>query len=203
MGSGFPTDGASPFSFFNTVFDAEETILRHAAPDVVPAAGYVTNYLGVRIDPKVAPTMLTDKAGTVEEPPIPANWHADTAEWAAVLRAVELARHGFAMAELGCGWACWINNSGLAARRAGLKLDLVGIEGDPGHLQFAREACLANGIGTDEVSLLRGIAAARSGTALFPKQDVPGGTWALEPVLGSSPQHRTSCLDPAFMTPCR
>jgi hypothetical protein len=41
----------------------------------------------------------------VEPIPIPANWHADIAEWAAALRAVDLARGSFTMAELGCGWA--------------------------------------------------------------------------------------------------
>jgi hypothetical protein len=40
----------------------------------------------------------------VEGIPIPANWHADIAEWAAALRAVELAEETFTVVELGCGW---------------------------------------------------------------------------------------------------
>ena len=88
-------------------------------PDLPATPGYVTNFLGVRIDPAFAPEALAGKAGTVEPVPIPANWHADIAEWAAALRAVELAGDTFRMIELGCGWGCWMNNTGAAARRAG------------------------------------------------------------------------------------
>ena len=52
-----------------------------------PHPDYVTNFLGVKISPRYFPGILDGKAGTVEPIPIPANWHADIAEWAGALRA--------------------------------------------------------------------------------------------------------------------
>ena len=117
----------------------------HAVPDLKPNARYLTNFLGVLIDPKFFPQILDGKAGEVEPIPIPANWHSDIAEWAAALRAVDLSGDTFTVLELGCGWGCWLNNTGVAARRSARKPYLIGIEGDRGHVDFAREACLANG----------------------------------------------------------
>ena len=96
------------------------------------------------------------------------------AEWGAALRAVDLARGQFTVIELGCGWGCWMNNAGVAARRVGLDVHLIGIEGDEGHAAFAQEACAANGFTPKQVSVHRGIAAATSGIALFPRQGTVG-----------------------------
>jgi hypothetical protein len=149
--------------------------------DLKPRDGYLTNFLGVVIHCKFLPKILEDRGGQVEGIPIPANWHADIAEWGAALRAVDLAKKTFAMAELGCGWGCWMNNTGVAARRRGLKPYLIGVEGDKGHVAFAREACATNGFGEDKVRLYHGIAAATTGTALFPRQTTSGVEWGLEP----------------------
>ena len=75
----------SPFFHYNSNFDAQEVIRAHAVPDLKPDARYLTNFLGVLIDPKFFPQILQDKAGQVEPIPIPANWHADIAEWAELL----------------------------------------------------------------------------------------------------------------------
>ncbi len=144
---------SSPFFHYHASFDAQEIMRRHAAPDVKARPGLVVNFLGVAIDPKFFPHILEPRSGQIEAIPIPANWHADIAEWGAVLRAVDLARHSFTMIELGCGWGCWMNNSGVAARRAGLRVHLIGIEGDEAHLAFAREACEANGFSAEQVTL--------------------------------------------------
>ena len=86
--------------------------------------------------------ILDGRAGEVEDMPIPANWHADIAEWAAALRAVELARGTFSMAELGCGWGCWMNNTGVAARAAGLRWSSSASRGTKGTSpSHARPAC--------------------------------------------------------------
>ncbi|WP_084113135.1 FkbM family methyltransferase [Belnapia moabensis] len=174
---------ASRFFHYNACFDPEEVIRRHAVPDLAPRPGYLTNFLGVIIDPKFFPTILGDRAGLVESMPIPANWHADIAEWGAALRAVDLARHRFTIVELGCGWGCWLNNAGVAARRAGLSVHLIGVEGDRGHLGFAEEAIATNGFRASEYTLHHGIASATPGTALFPSQDQAGLHWGLEPVF--------------------
>ncbi|TXM71528.1 class I SAM-dependent methyltransferase [Methylobacterium sp. WL69] len=184
----------SLFDHYFSAFDAEALIRRHAVPDLRPSPGLVTNFLGVRIDPVFVPSILPAMAGTVEGIPIPANWHADIAEWAAALRAVELARGTFAMIELGCGWGCWINQTAAAARRRGLALDLIGVEGDEGHLAFARQSATTNAIATTELTLHHGIAAADGGVALFPRQDAPGGTWASAPVFGASEEEQGRLL---------
>ena len=174
---------SSPFYHYQSCFDAQAIMHRHAVPGLKPNPGYLTNFLGVAIDPKFFPEILQGRAGEVEAIPIPANWHADIAEWAAALRAVELANGQFTMIELGCGWGCWMNNAGMAARRAGLKTTVIGVEGDKGHIAFARESTATNGFEAASVTLHHGIAAASAGTALFPRQQQAGVAWGLEPIF--------------------
>jgi hypothetical protein len=183
------------FFYYNTTFDAIEIIRRHAGTNVIPDPSYLTNYLGVRVDPKVCPTMLQGRGGEVEAAPIPGNWHADIAEFAAVLRSVELAKDTFTMAELGCGWGCWMNNAGTAAKRLGLKVSLIGIEGDKGHIAFARELLAINGFSPEEIRIFWGISAARDGFALFPRQEVAGTSWGLEPVFNADAETRSKALE--------
>jgi hypothetical protein len=182
----------SPFFHYNSNFDAQEVIKAHAVQHLKPNAQYLTNFLGVLIDPKFFPQILEGKAGQVEPIPIPANWHADIAEWAAALRAVDLSRDTFTVIELGCGWGCWLNNTGVAARRSSRKPFLIGVEGDRGHIGFAREAYLANGFLDTQVTLHHGIAAAKDGVALFPRQKIPGVQWGLEPILRPGPVKRAT-----------
>lgn len=185
-----------PFFTYFCNFDAIATMRRHEARGLQPTPGFQTNWLGVLIDPKIYPLLLSEKAGTVEPFPYPTNWHADVAEWAATLHAVDNAPDdSFTMIELGCGWGCWMNNTGLAAKRSGRKVHLIGIEGDEGHLGFAREALARNGFTPDEYTLLRGIAAASSGTALFPRHGVPGSDWGLEPVLGATEEQQAQAAE--------
>ena len=186
--------GSSPFHHYHSCFDAEAVLRRHAVPDPQPRPGYLTNFLGVAIDPKFFPGILDGRAGEVEPIPIPANWHADIAEWAAALRAVDLARKRFTMIELGCGWGCWMNNTGVAARRAGLSVELIGVEGDKGHIAYAHEATAVNGFDAARVTLHHGIAAARAGRALFPRQSHAGVAWGLEPIFHATPAQTEDAL---------
>lgn len=173
----------SPFHHYNSQIEAEAIIRRHARTDLQNDPLYRTNFLGVRVDPKILPSQMTEGGGIIEPIPIPANWHADIAEWAATLRAVELAADIFTMAELGCGWGCWMNNTGVAARRTGRRVHLIGVEGDAGHIAFAHETCVANGFAEEDVTLHHGIAAGQTGVALFGRQDRAGESWGLEPVF--------------------
>ena len=81
-------------------------------------------------------------------------------------------------------------NTGVAARRAGLEVYLIGVEADEGHIDFAREACEANEFLASAVSLKRGIAAARGGIALFPRQECAGLAWGLEPIFNADERQR-------------
>lgn len=188
--------GIVPGAFYqyHTVFDAIGTIQRHAVADVQATPGYFTNFLGVKIDPKFVPAVLAGRAGEVEGTPIPANWHADIAEFAAVLRAVELSAKRFTIVELGCGWGCWLNIAGTAARNAGREIRLIGVEGDEGHIGFAREACATNGFAPEQVMLHHGIASAANGTALFPRQSAAGTHWGLKPIFGATEAERRAAI---------
>lgn len=52
-GAGTPPQ--SPFFHYASAFDAEAVMRRHAAQRLEPRPGYLTNFLGVRIDPKFSP----------------------------------------------------------------------------------------------------------------------------------------------------
>ncbi|WP_242153886.1 hypothetical protein [Sphingomonas sp. BAUL-RG-20F-R05-02] len=129
----------SPFWHYQARLDITGTIRRHAAGPQTARSDYALNYFGMAIDPKFFPEHLEPMKGTVEVDVIPAKWHADMAEFGAALRAVDLAGDVFTVIELGCHWGCWINITGVAARRAGKKVRAVGIEGEPNHAAFARE----------------------------------------------------------------
>jgi len=187
-------DIASPFWHYHACFDAVAVIRRHAVPGLQPCPRHLTNFLGVLIDPKFFPSILAGRAGRIEPVPIPANWHADIAEWAGMLRAVELAPGPFTMIELGCGWGYWMNNMGAAARRMGRAIQLIDIEGDPGHIGFAREACEANGFQPSQFTLHHGIASSRSGPALFPRQGSAGSSWGLEPIFDATDAQRDQAV---------
>jgi FkbM family methyltransferase len=176
----------SHYYHYHASLDVEGIIRAHEEAGRVAKPGHLVNFLGVAMNVAFVPN-LSDHAGHVEGLPIPANWHAEMAEFAAALRAVDLARDHFAMIELGCGWGCWMNNAGVAARRRGLSVNLIGVEGDPGHIGFAREALSTNGFSPQDYRLWHGIAGARTGTALFPKQNQSGEDWGLEPKFDLSP----------------
>ncbi|GEN62333.1 hypothetical protein AOE01nite_05570 [Acetobacter oeni] len=181
----------SPFWFYNSAFDAVGLMKKYQATDVRPKVGHLANYLGVYTDTRFFPGILTGREGEVNAGlPVPANWHTDIAEWGAALRAVDLSGPTFTVMELGCGWGCWINNAGAAARRAGKSVTLIGVEGEPAYATFAREACLTNGFQPEEFMIVHGVAGRRKGMALFPTQQVEGASWGLEPVFNASEQQR-------------
>jgi FkbM family methyltransferase len=159
----------SPFWHYHTSFDPQSLIAKFARHDIKASPDHVTNFLGVKVRPNFFPTLLSAQAGKVEPPPLPANWHADIAEWGSCLRAVDLSGDRFVMLELGCGWGCWMNNLGVAARSAGKRIRLYGIEADAGHLEYARQALNDNDISADEFVLVNGIAGKSANVALFPK----------------------------------
>jgi hypothetical protein len=182
------------FYSYDSAFDPIQVIRRHAVTGLQVTPGYLTNYLGVLIDPAFLPHILTGREGTVEGLPIPANWHADIAEWGAALRAVELASGHFTAIECGCGWACWLNNTGVAARRRGLPVTLIGIEADQQYVSFAQQSLTINGFVLPDFTIYNGVAAASGGTAYFPRLPTGGTDWGRSPVFSQS----DPATDPQF-----
>ena len=158
---------SGPFWNYNSQIDAIGIVRSHEDAERRPVAGRLVNYLGVKIDPAIYPPLLKTCEGKLEGVPIPSNWHADIAEFAAALRAVDLAKGIFCVLELGCGWGCWLLNTGVAARNRGLQVKLIGAEGDEGHVAFAEAALAENGFSPSEASILRGVVGPKEGTALF------------------------------------
>ena len=185
MGTGLGHDGSgSPFFHYNSLFDGQEIMRRHAAHDLIASPRHLTNFLGVRIDPEIYPPLLKGREGEIEAVPIPANWHADIAEWAAALRAVDLAGATFRVVELGCGWGCWMLNTGCAARSMGKEVHLIGIEGDQAHVGMALKSMAVNGFTPNQYEIYHGIAANESGVALFPVANDASTQWGSAPIMG-------------------
>ncbi len=91
-------------------------------------------------------------------------------DWIAVLTAAAKAHGVFRMAELGAGWAPWLVRGALAARqRAEIsECELLGVEPDPTHFNWAREHFLGNDLDPDRHRLLQGVATAAAGPLRFP-----------------------------------
>ncbi|MDE2116249.1 MAG: FkbM family methyltransferase, partial [Hyphomicrobiales bacterium] len=119
---------------------------------------------------------------------------ADIAEWAAALRAVELSGDTFRVVELGCGWGCWMLNTGCAARSLGKKVHLIGIEGDKDHVAMAVKSMSVNNFTEDQFKIYHGIAANESGVALFPIADDAAIQWGSAPLLGVDPAARRAAV---------
>jgi FkbM family methyltransferase len=179
---------------YSATFDCNETIRNHAEESLVPRDGFLTNFLGTIVKPSYFDKTVVGKEGDVEPIPIPGNWHACMSEWGACLRALDLAQSPFTIVELGCGWGCWLNNMAVAARNKGFDYELIGVEGDPHHIDFAKETCQLNGISSKNLELHHGIAAATNGVALFPKQTVIGKNWGLEPIFSASQQQQEEAV---------
>ncbi|MFN0024602.1 MAG: class I SAM-dependent methyltransferase [Parvularculaceae bacterium] len=176
----------SPFDYYNSRIDALSIVRSHENSERQQRPGYKVNYFGVSIPNAVIPSHAFDQIPDLENDPLPANWHADTAEFAAALRSVDLAKSSFTMIELGCGWGCWMNITGAAAKRRGKVVKLIGIEGDGKNIGLARDALAANGFLPEEYSLLHGIAHASSGFAAFPQQNSDEENWGFEPVFSTN-----------------
>ena len=171
------------FYFYSAIFDPIHLMKINAVENQAGTPGFFTNAYGVLIKPEYFPAILSGKEGGVEDIPIPANWHADIAEFGAAFRAIELSGDSFNMVELGCGWGCWMNITGVVARRKGKQVRLYGVEGDKGHIQFANDALAANGFKPEEYKVIHGIATANPGVALFPVHDQPGLSWGGKPLF--------------------
>lgn len=184
----------SPFAHFHTRVPAVEIVRSHEDHSRQAREGYRVNYFGVAIPDSVIPGSILAHVPPLEVDPLPNNWHADTAEFAAALRAVDLAQASFTMVELGCGWGCWMNITGLCAKRKGLGVKLIGVEGDRHHLNLAQAALAANGLAPSEYTLVHGIAHASTGTAAFPQQQPGEDHWGLEPVFSTEEQKYRAAL---------
>jgi hypothetical protein len=179
----------SPFWHYASTFNAIEIINKYAISNITPSPDHVTNFLGVKVRPEFFPSILSSSFGVVEPVPIPANWHADIAEWASCLRSIDLSADRFVMLELGCGWGCWMNNCGVTAKHAGKQIKLYGVEADTGHIIYAKNAFNDNGITEQEFVLSQGIAGKSASIVLFPSIE-SGIDWSGTAIFNPSQQQQ-------------
>jgi hypothetical protein len=148
-------------------------------------SGYVTNFLGGITDVRFSSGIET-LAGLVEGYPLSGNFHGGLMEWVGTLKSVLDANGAFRMLELGAGWAPWCAIAYLAAVQRGISdIQVIGVEGDVGHVGFIEEHFAANGLPPDTYSIIRGVVAVTDGEALFPKARDPSGVYGGAP--GFSP----------------
>jgi len=187
-------DQMTRFLAFDSSIDAKGIVLGHAVKDLKPREGLVGNFLGVFMETSLFPPLLHNLVGQIEAPPIPANWHADVAEWAAVLRSVELSGAEFSILELGCAWGCWMCNAGMAAKRTGRKIKLMGVEALPEFAEISRHHLILNGFVESEFTVLQGVAGADSGIALFPRKEAGETNFGLSPIFDPSEKQLSDTL---------
>lgn len=171
---------AESFLHYNSALDCHRIIAAHEHKERASTPGQVTNFLGAHVSTRFFSGMQ-DMGGAVEGVPDICNFHAEVSEWAAALRAVDLAKNTFAVCELGAGFGCWMVNTAIAAKRKGLTVKAIGVEADEEHAQWMAEHCARNGISPEEFTAIRAIAGPHDGVALFPVVEDSSATYGLEP----------------------
>ena len=149
-----------------------------------PVPGYVIDFLGTRTRAEFVRGL---QGGTVEDYPLPANFHATALEWAGALAAVREATDEICAFELGAGWAPWLVSVARAAHLRGIhKVRLVGVEGSKKHCDFMAAHFRDNGLEPAEHTLLHGIVGPQDGTAEFPLLADPSHDWGTAAIFAAA-----------------
>jgi hypothetical protein len=155
-------------------------------------SGYITNFIDVYTDVRYCDWT---QEGVEPSLPIPGNFHATFTEWAAVLRAIDLARDAFTVIELGAGWGCWMVNSAVAAKHRGLIVKAIGVEGNDTHIDFMKQHSHNNGLTSDEIVIRHAVAWGESGYAAFPKSNDANAAYGQEPRFFKQYEDAVSSID--------
>jgi FkbM family methyltransferase len=161
-------------------FDPIDVILQFENPRRKTIPGYLVNFLGVGFPHSSLPLVNPPDQ---EALPFPANWHTDLTELGSALHVVSQCVETFTMLELGSGIGVWSNICGRAAKMMGLKVMLLGIEGDKHHVEVAEKILITNSFEKKEYKVIHGIVANRGNMALFKKTESSQIDWGKEPVF--------------------
>jgi FkbM family methyltransferase len=168
------------FFRYTSSFDPIDIILQFENPRRKTIPGYLVNFMGVGFPHSSLPIVNpTDQ----EALPIPANWHTDLAELGSALHVVSQCVETFTMVELGSGIGVWSNICGRAAKMRGLKVMLLGMEGDKNHVEVSEKILIANCFEKNEYRMLHGIVANQGKMALFRKNQSYRIDWGGEPIF--------------------
>jgi hypothetical protein len=161
-------------------FDPIDVILQFENPRRKTIPGFLVNFMGVGFPHSSLPLVNPPDH---EDLPIPANWHTDLAELGSALHVVTQGVDTFTMLELGSGIGVWSNICGRSAKIRGLKVMLLGIEGDKHHVEVAEKILITNSFEKKEYKMVHGIVANRGNMALFKKTESSQIDWGKEPVF--------------------
>lgn len=162
---------------------------KYRATDLQPTPGCYTDYFGIRTRLSLFGFERTEwfeqNSGMLPFPDD--SVHAETIEYLACVRAVEMCRGHMTAVEFGAGWGPWITLCAVLAMRNGVRdISLLAIEADLGKLDLLREHLTANGLPYDSTArhssgatvttrVVHAGVAARSGTISFAL--APGLDW--------------------------
>jgi FkbM family methyltransferase len=145
--------------------------------------GYVTSFLGCVNNIKVS-SGLKIWDGAIEDYPFRGNIHGSMMEWVGTLKAVLGANNVFRMLELGAGWGPWCVVGYIAAVQRGIsEIQVVGVEGDAGHIKYMEENFAANGLKPGSYSIIPGVVGLADGEAIFPKAKDPSEVYGGVPAF--------------------
>jgi FkbM family methyltransferase len=176
-------------ALFNGYSEADLTILEaFKNPNIRAEAGFVVDFLGGR----TRVTSLWNDArkldGQVLGLPVPADYHAEAAEWVGLLKSVQSARDRWVGMELGAGLGPWLVAGGNAARLRGITdIRLCAVEADPQHFRLMKQHLIDNGFAPDAHRLVQAAVGAKAGTALWPALEDSRDDWGSRPIPINAP----------------
>jgi FkbM family methyltransferase len=148
--------------------------------------GFTIDFLGVRTSIEFSP-QFKNLNGSVENIPVPANFRAETVEWAALIKSVEMANDKYAIAEIGASYGPWIADGLIAAKKKDISdVFAVAIEADEYFHSCIAKHLSNNGLEGVSCETLLGIAAAEDGFAYFPNVE-SGIDWGASAVFSDTP----------------
>jgi FkbM family methyltransferase len=154
-----------------------------------PAAGFVTDFHGSRARISSLWDGVQHLDGLVMPKPIPGDYHAETAEWLGLLKAVLAAKGQFVAMELGAGIGPWLAAGAVAARLRGISdIRLLGVEADPVRFGLLQQNLQDNDINPEEHVLICGAVGVVSGKAKWPRVPDPRNNAGVRPIRQSPDQ---------------
>lgn len=135
-----------------------------------PESGFIIDFMGNKTRTSVVSHLSANDGRVEDDYPIPGNFHGETLEWLGTLRSADEAKQRFVMIELGAGWAPWCAIGFRAAQRLGIKdISLIAVEGDEGHIGYARQHAIDNAIPSNAITIIHAVAGPKDGVAVFPR----------------------------------
>jgi FkbM family methyltransferase len=152
-----------------------------------PTPGFITDFHGSRARISSLWDGVRHLDGQVMPKPIPGDYHAETAEWLGLLKAVLAAKDQFVAMELGAGIGPWLVAGTVAARLRGIRdIRLLGVEADAVRFGLLQQNLRDNDINLEEHTLICGGVGALAGKAKWPRVPDPRNDAGIRPIRKSA-----------------